>query len=76
MLNWLPGVRIDRAAYLRTALKRHCTEGQIERAIADAEAAVAVETANVEAEELLTLVSAELARFLAWARRSFVGESA
>lgn len=30
----LPGVRINRAAYLRTALKRHCTEEQIERAIA------------------------------------------
>lgn len=31
----LPGVRINRAAYLRTALKRHCTEEQIKRAIAD-----------------------------------------
>lgn len=30
----LPGVRIDRADYLRTALKRHCSEEQIERAIA------------------------------------------
>lgn len=35
----LPGVRIDRAAYLRTALKRHCTEDQVERAIADGPAA-------------------------------------
>ena len=38
----LPGVRIDRAAYLRTALKRHCTEGQIERAIADGPAAAGI----------------------------------
>lgn len=38
----LPGVRIDRAAYLRTALKRHCTEDQIERAIADGPAAAGI----------------------------------
>jgi hypothetical protein len=38
----LPGVRIRRAAYLRTALKRHCTEEQIERAIADSPAAAGI----------------------------------
>ena len=38
----LPGVRISRAAYLRTALKRHCTEAQIERAIADSPAAAGI----------------------------------
>nr|MBM4732591.1 hypothetical protein [Prescottella equi] len=30
----LPGVRIDRGAYLRTALARYCTEEQIDRAVA------------------------------------------
>lgn len=35
----VPGVRINRAAYLRSALKRHCTEEQIEHAIAESPAA-------------------------------------
>lgn len=39
----LPGVRIDRAAYLRSALKRHCTKEQIERAIAESPASAGVE---------------------------------
>jgi hypothetical protein len=38
----LPGVRISRATYLRTALKRHCTEEQIERAIAVSPAAAGI----------------------------------
>ncbi len=38
----LPGVRISRAAYLRTALKRYCTEEQIETAIAKSPAAAGV----------------------------------
>lgn len=38
----LPGVRINRATYLRAALKRHCTEEQIERAIAESPAAAAI----------------------------------
>lgn len=38
----LPGVRINRASYLRTALKRHCTEEQIERAIAESPAAAGI----------------------------------
>ena len=38
----LPGVRINRAAYLRAALKRHCTEEQIERAVAESPAAAGI----------------------------------
>lgn len=38
----LPGVKISRAAYLRTALKRHCTEDQIEKAIANSPAAAGI----------------------------------
>ena len=38
----LPGVRINRASYLRTELKRHCTEEQIERAIAESPAAAGI----------------------------------
>lgn len=38
----LPGVKIDRASYLRVALKRHCTETQIERAIAESPAAAGI----------------------------------
>ncbi|MCK2029889.1 hypothetical protein [Microbacterium galbinum] len=49
----LPGVRIDRAAYLRSALKRHCDDTQIDLAIATSPAAAGVplsvitEVANV-----------------------------
>lgn len=38
----LPGIRINRAAYLRAALKRHCTEEQIERAVAESPAAAGI----------------------------------
>lgn len=38
----LPGVRINRAAYLRTALKRYCTDDQIERAISETPAAAGI----------------------------------
>lgn len=38
----VPGVRIDRSAYLRLALKRHCTDEEIERAIADNPAAAGI----------------------------------
>lgn len=38
----LPGARIDRAAYLRGALKRYCTDEQIERAIATSPAAAGI----------------------------------
>ncbi|TFD86958.1 hypothetical protein E3T61_13875 [Cryobacterium lactosi] len=38
----LPGVRINRASYLRAALKRHCSEEQIERAIAESPAAAGI----------------------------------
>lgn len=38
----LPGVRISRSAYLRTALKRYCTEDQIEKAISSSPAAAGI----------------------------------
>ena len=38
----LPGVRINRASYLRAALTRYCSEEQIERAIAESPAAAGV----------------------------------
>lgn len=38
----LPGVRIDRASYLRAALNRHCTEEQIEAALAESPAAAGI----------------------------------
>lgn len=34
----LPGVRINRTAYLRSALGRHCTDEQVERAISESPA--------------------------------------
>ena len=43
----MPGVRIDRSAYLRSALRRHCSEDQIQRAIADGPAAAGVSPAIV-----------------------------
>lgn len=38
----VPGVRIDRESYLRSALKRHCTQEQIERAVAKSPAAAGI----------------------------------
>lgn len=38
----LPGVRIDREAYLRTALRRHCPEGDIRRATEESPAAAGI----------------------------------
>ena len=38
----LPGVRIDRTSYLHTALKRYCTDQEIERAVAESPAAAAI----------------------------------
>lgn len=38
----LPGVRIDREAYLRAALNRYCSEEQIERAVAETPAAAGI----------------------------------
>jgi hypothetical protein len=38
----MPGVRINRETYLRTALKRHCTQEQIERAVAENPAAAGI----------------------------------
>lgn len=45
----MPGVRVNRATYLRTALKRHCTEEQIERAIAESPAAAGISLKIVRA---------------------------
>jgi hypothetical protein len=45
----LPGVRIDRDAYLRAALKRHCTEEQIELAVASNPAAAGIPVAVIRA---------------------------
>lgn len=44
----LPGVRINRAIYLRTALKRHCTEAQIARAIEESPAAAGIPSAVIK----------------------------
>jgi len=38
----LPGVRINRASYLRMALKRYCTDDQIERSIRESPAAAGI----------------------------------
>jgi hypothetical protein len=38
----LPGVRINRSRYLRSALQRHCSEEQIERAIAESPAVAGI----------------------------------
>lgn len=44
----LPGVRINRASYLRVALKRHCTDDQIEQAIAETPAAAGIPLAVIK----------------------------
>lgn len=52
----LPGVRINRSAYLRTALKRRCTEEQIKRAIADSPA-----TANIPPKTIAEVANTSIA---------------
>ncbi|MFV0533908.1 MAG: hypothetical protein ACK5MR_09665 [Cumulibacter sp.] len=54
----LPGVRINRAAYLRTALARYCTDEQIERAIAKNPAAAGIPL-SVITEAANTSITAE-----------------
>ncbi|WP_404951703.1 hypothetical protein HFP69_07895 [Streptomyces sp. ARC12] len=44
----LPGVRIDREAYLRTALARHCAEGELRRAIEETPAAAGIPLAVLD----------------------------
>lgn len=44
----LPGVRIDRTGYLRTALRNHCTEDVIDRAIATTPAVAGVPSEVLE----------------------------
>lgn len=57
----LPGVRINRAAYLRGALKRHCDEEQIERAIAESPAAARI-SSEVIKEVANTSISYETSK--------------
>lgn len=45
----LPGVRIDRARYLRSSLRRYCTEDQIEQAISESPAVAGVPPKVVKA---------------------------
>lgn len=54
----LPGVRIHRATYLRSALSRHCTTEQIEHAIADSPAAAGIPL-NIITEVANTSISYE-----------------
>jgi len=51
----LPGVRIDRAAYLRASLRRYCTEEQIAASIADSPAA-----AGVPLEVVISIANASI----------------
>ncbi|MFG2175789.1 hypothetical protein ACGFMO_31235 [Streptomyces niveus] len=44
----LPGVRIDREAYLRTALARHCSEDELRRAIEETPAAAGIPLAVLD----------------------------
>ncbi|MEU3304665.1 hypothetical protein ABZ729_33375 [Streptomyces sp. NPDC006678] len=44
----LPGVRIDREAYLRTALARHCSEDELRRAIGATPAAAGIPLAVLD----------------------------
>jgi hypothetical protein len=45
----LPGVRINRDAYLRAALKRHCSKDQIAKAVAESPAAAGIPLAVIKA---------------------------
>ncbi|MFI5886566.1 hypothetical protein [Streptomyces sp. NPDC051554] len=53
----LPGVRINREAYLRSALARHCSEGDIRRAVEESPAAAGI------AVEVLDKVANDSIRF-------------
>jgi hypothetical protein len=44
----LPGVRIDRDAYLRSTLRRHCTEEQLQQAIQESPASAGVPPELIE----------------------------
>jgi len=52
----LPAVRINRAAYLRAALMRHCTEEQIERAIAETPVAAGIPLKIIKAAANTSIV--------------------
>lgn len=59
----LPGVRIDRSAYLRSALKRYCTEVQIQQAVATtpANAGVSLEVIRTAADTAITYETSKAA---------------
>ncbi|MEU1124813.1 hypothetical protein ABZ371_14880 [Streptomyces sp. NPDC005899] len=44
----LPGVRVDREAYLRTALARHCSEDDVRRAVEETPAAAGIPLAVLD----------------------------
>ncbi|MEV1048946.1 hypothetical protein [Streptomyces sp. NPDC049916] len=57
----LPGVRIDRASYLRRALARHCSEAEVRRAIELSPAAAGIPLAVLDrvADESITYETAK-----------------
>lgn len=57
----LPGVRISRTKYLRVALKRHCTDEEIERAIALSPAAAGIALSVIQ-EVAKTSITYETAK--------------
>lgn len=57
----LPGVRINREAYLRTALRRHCSDEQIDRAVATSPAEAGIADVVI-AEVANTSISYETSR--------------
>jgi hypothetical protein len=57
----LPGVRIDRERYLRTALQRHCTEEQIEAAVRTSPASAGI-SPDIITEAANTSVKYETAK--------------
>lgn len=58
----LPGVRIDRQAYLRTALRRHCSEDDVRRAIEEspAEAGIPLDVLERVANEAIRYETAKV----------------
>ncbi|MYW31120.1 hypothetical protein [Streptomyces sp. SID2119] len=63
----LPGVRIDRASYLRRALARHCSEAEIRRAIelSPALAGIPLDVLDRVANESITFETAKVSAFSA-----------
>ena len=63
----LPGVRIDRNAYLRNALSRHCTEDELRRALetTPAEAGIPLAIIDKAADESIRYETAKASAFSA-----------